>query len=57
VQSAQPVTVRVSNQAAAAPAPAPQIAGLRVVNAPAAASGGNVAGAPSSTTTTHSSKP
>ncbi len=66
----QPVViVRSTNQqVAAAPAPAPSIPGLRVVDVPAAAGGGaasvnngggggSVAGAPPPATTTHSSKP
>ncbi len=62
----QPAVVPSNYQpaAAAAPvaAPASQIAGLRVVSAPDAVSGGvsgggSVAGAPAPATTTHSSKP
>jgi hypothetical protein len=61
---AQPVIIQVNNQPnrpAAAAAPAPQIAGLRVVNAPSGVSGGggggSVAGAPPPVTNTGSSKP
>lgn len=59
VIKAQPVIIQVNNRPAVAAAPAPQIAGLRIVNAPSAASGGSasVAGAPPPATTTGSSKP